>query len=89
MSQAFTPNGDGVNDTWTIYGIENYPNSIVRVFNSWGKEVFAAKNYQNNWDGHYKDLSSGLPDGGSYYYQVDLEGDGRVDMDGWLFLAKQ
>ncbi|MBQ4913918.1 BspA family leucine-rich repeat surface protein [Maribacter sp. MMG018] len=89
VSQAFTPNGDGINDTWTIYGIENYPNSIVRVFNNWGKEVFSAKNYQNNWDGHYKNLNSKLPDGGSYFYQVDLEGDGRVDMDGWLFLAKQ
>ncbi len=89
VSQAFTPNGDGVNDTWTIYNIENYPNSIVRVFNNWGKEVFSAKNYQNDWSGNYKGFSSKLPDGGSYFYQIDLEGDGKIDMDGWLFLAKQ
>ncbi|SKB44628.1 BspA family leucine-rich repeat surface protein [Maribacter arcticus] len=87
VSQAFTPNGDGINDTWTIFNIENYPNSIVRVFNSWGKEVYSAKNYQNTWDGHYKDLGAQLPDAGSYYYQIDFDGDGKVDQDGWLYIT--
>ena len=87
VSQSFTPNGDGINDTWVIYNIENYPNSLVRVFNSWGKEVFSARNYQNTWDGRFKDYSAKLPDAGSYYFQIDFEGDGKVDQDGWLYIS--
>ena len=87
VSQAFTPNGDGINDTWVIHNIENHPNSIVRVFNAWGMEVFSVRNYQNDWDGRYKELSAKLPDAGSYYYQIDLEGTGNIDQDGWLYIA--
>ncbi len=89
VARAFTPDGDGINDTWTIHNIGNYPNSLVRVFNSWGKEVFSARNYQNDWDGRYKDLSNKLPDAGSYYFQIDLEGDGKVDSDGWLYITSK
>ena len=89
VSQAFTPNGDGINDTWVIYNIENYPNSLVRVFNSWGKEVFSVRNYQNDWDGRYKNFSDKLPDAGSYYYQIDFDGDGNVDQDGWLYITSR
>ncbi len=88
VSQAITPNGDGVNDTWIIYNIQNYPNSIVRVFNRWGSEVFVAKNYQNNWNGFYKNNNQPLPDSGSYYYQIDMDGDGNVEKNGWLFISK-
>ncbi|WP_339837883.1 thrombospondin type 3 repeat-containing protein [uncultured Maribacter sp.] len=87
VSQSFTPNGDGINDTWTIYNIENYPNSLVRVFNSWGKEVFSARNYQNDWDGQFKNLNNKLPDAGSYYFQIDFDGNGSVDQDGWLYIT--
>ncbi|WP_335967332.1 gliding motility-associated C-terminal domain-containing protein, partial [Galbibacter sp. PAP.153] len=87
-SQAFTPNGDGINDTWVIYNIENYPNSIVHVFNSWGKEVFKARNYQNDWDGHYNNYKEKLPESGSYYFQIDLEGTGQIDYEGWLYLTR-
>ncbi|MCK0146180.1 gliding motility-associated C-terminal domain-containing protein [Arenibacter sp. F26102] len=70
-----------------MYGIENHPNSLVKVYNSWGKEVFSARNYQNDWDGHYKNLNNKLPDAGSYYFQIDIEGDGKVDQDGWLYIT--
>ena len=86
VSQTFTPNGDGINDTWVIYNIEQYPNSLVMVFNSWGKQVLSVRNYQNDWDGHYKNMGQNLPDAGSYYYQIDFEGDGQTDQDGWLYL---
>ena len=86
-AQAITPNGDGINDTWVIYNLSNHPGSIVRVFNQWGKEVFYSADYQNNWTGHYKDNSETLPTG-SYFYQVDLGGDGSIDVQGWLYITK-
>ena len=88
VSEAITPNNDGINDTWVIYNIENHPNHIIRVFNRWGDEVFSTRNYQNNWDGHYKNNSNSLPNGGSYYYQIDLDGNGTVDKDGWIYISK-
>ncbi|PCJ95295.1 MAG: hypothetical protein COA50_08770 [Flavobacteriaceae bacterium] len=83
-AEAFTPNGDGINDTWVIPDIDNYPNSIVRVYNRWGHEVFAAQGYQNNWKGIYRSNSQKLPTG-SYMYVIDL-GNGTAPIQGWLFV---
>jgi gliding motility-associated-like protein len=88
ITQALTPNGDGINENWVIYNIENHPNSSVRVFNRWGKEVFFSNNYKNDWDGHYKDFKDSLPSSASYYYQIDLGGDGTIDNQGWLYITK-
>jgi gliding motility-associated-like protein len=87
ISQAITQNGDGVNDTWVIHNIENHPGTIVRVFNRWGNQVFYSNNYHNDWDGHYKDLKEGLPTTGAYLYQIDLNGDGSIDAQGWLYIT--
>jgi gliding motility-associated-like protein len=74
---------------WMIYNIENYPNNTVRVFNRWGDEVFFAKGYKNTWNGHYKNRSIALPDGASYYYQIDLDGNGSFEADGWLYISNK
>jgi gliding motility-associated-like protein len=89
VSEAVTPNGDGINDTWMIYNIENYPNNSVSVFNRWGDLVFRTKRYNNEWDGHYKNRDQSLPDGSSYYYQIDLDGNGTIDYDGWLYISRK
>ncbi len=89
ISQAVTPNGDGINDTWMIYNIESHPRNNVRVYNRWGDLVFEAKGYSNDWNGHYKNRTQSLPDGSSYYYQIDLDGNGSVDYDGWLYISRK
>jgi gliding motility-associated-like protein len=83
-AQAFTPNGDGNNDTWIVPGIENYPNNQVKVFNKWGHQVFATKSYRNNWEGVYKENRDKLP-AGSYLYVIEL-GDGSEPIQGWIFI---
>jgi gliding motility-associated-like protein len=88
-TQALTPNGDGINDTWIVENITNHPNSVVRVFNRWGSLVYSAKNYQNDWDGKLNGSDVTVPDGGSYYYQIDLNGTGNVDSEGWLYISRQ
>jgi gliding motility-associated-like protein len=87
VSQAISPNGDGVNDTWVIYNIENHPNHVVRLYNRWGNEVMYARNYRNDWDGHYVNKSNALPSN-SYFYQIDLDGDGTVEHSGWIYITK-
>ncbi|WP_164674112.1 gliding motility-associated C-terminal domain-containing protein [Maribacter litoralis] len=83
-AQAFTPNGDNINDTWIIKDIENYPNAIVAVYNRYGHEVFKTINYKNDWNGRFKSNSEALPSG-SYYYVIDLQ-NGTAAMNGWIFI---
>ena len=71
---AFSPNNDGRNDFFTIEGIDKLSNSTVSVYNRWGNEVFAAKNYRNDWGGTWK--GTNLPDG-TYFY-VFNDGDGHT-----------
>ena len=88
ISEAITPNGDGINDTWFINNIVNYPNCVIRVYNRWGQEIFYTVGYQNDWNGHYENKSGSLPDAASYYYQIDLDGNGSLDYDGWIYITK-
>ncbi|MDR7371775.1 HYR domain-containing protein [Flavobacterium aquidurense] len=85
-SEAITPNGDGINDTWVIHNIEKYPGTIVHVYNRLGQEVFNAKNYQNDWNGNKNE--GRLLETGSYYYQIDLGGDDTIDLRGWLYITQ-
>lgn len=55
IHDVFTPNGDGVNETFYIEHIERYENSFLQVFNRDGLKVYEQTNYQNDWDGKYKD----------------------------------
>jgi gliding motility-associated-like protein len=86
ISEAFTPNGDGINDVWYLRNAARYPQMEIRVYNRWGAEVFSTTNgYDNNWNGVYKDQSDPLPSS-SYFYQIDLEADGEIDFQGWVFI---
>lgn len=65
ITNLFTPNSDGVNDTWYIENIENFPDNEVTVYNIDGRIVYTKKEYTNNWKGTYN--GNELPDG-TYYY---------------------
>ncbi|MFT6997996.1 MAG: gliding motility-associated-like protein [Cryomorphaceae bacterium] len=71
ITSGFTPNGDGVNDSWIIDNIELFPSMVVHVFNRWGVEVFESQGYNANiaWDGTYE--GSFLPSG-TYYFTIEL-----------------
>jgi gliding motility-associated-like protein len=84
VGNVLTPNGDGINDKWVIWGIEKYPNNTVKVFDRAGRLIFIKNHYGNDWDGTTggKSLAEGL-----YYYVVDL-GDGSSPMTGTLNVIK-
>ncbi|MBC6605771.1 gliding motility-associated C-terminal domain-containing protein [Hymenobacter sp. BT188] len=73
IPNAFTPNGDGRDDTWQIEFIEQYPDNTVNVFNRWGNKVFSATNYSraNEWRG---DMNGQPAPVGTYYYVVVTKG---------------
>ncbi|MBL7942282.1 MAG: gliding motility-associated C-terminal domain-containing protein, partial [Flavobacteriales bacterium] len=48
---TFSPNGDGINDTWTLEGIEMFENCKIHVYSRWGQSVFKSVGYTTPWDG--------------------------------------
>jgi gliding motility-associated-like protein len=70
VPNAFTPNGDGLNDTWIIETLQAYPGAEVKVYDRFGEKVF--DNYGKNiaWDGRCK--GEALPSG-VYVYMIDLK----------------
>jgi len=83
-TQFFSPNGDGINDTWMFPEIQRFPLNQVWVYSSDGELVFSQQSYQNDWGGNYN--GSILPVG-SYLYMVDVDGNGTIDFEGWLYLS--
>lgn len=81
---AFTPNGDGVNDTWVIQKIGDYPNCTVQVFNRYGALVYHSIGYGTPWDGNYG--GARLPVG-TYYYIINLNA-GVSSLSGFVTLIR-
>ena len=50
---AFTPNSDGLNDTWVLRNIDLYPGNTVKILNRWGQVLFESTGYMSAWDGRY------------------------------------
>jgi len=69
IPNAFTPNGDGYNDTWKIPVLKDYPNCLVKIYSSKGKLLFISKKgYPEAWNGE----NMGLPlPMGTYYYIIN------------------
>lgn len=72
IPNTISPNGDNINDKWLIEGIENYPNSILFIYDRWGQEIFQTTGYSKAkaWDGSIKSRDSAE---GVYFYVLDLE----------------
>ncbi|MCJ8166071.1 gliding motility-associated C-terminal domain-containing protein [Pontibacter sp. E15-1] len=71
VPNGFTPNGDGLNDTWAIRNLALlYPRCTVTVYNRWGSPVFTSYGYTREWDGTINGKK--LPDG-TYYCIIVLE----------------
>lgn len=84
VPNGFSPNGDGINDTWEIPGINNYPNAQVTVLNRWGQEMLNTNNYTTPWDGSFK---GGLLPTSDYYYIINLN-DGSKALTGTLTIKR-
>jgi gliding motility-associated-like protein len=68
VPNAFSPNGDGINDIWSITGLSAYPGATVDVFNRYGQLVFHSENNNQAWDG----TVNGKPvPVATYYYIID------------------
>jgi gliding motility-associated-like protein len=104
VHNAFSPNGDAVNETFIIDNIDDvvcYPENSVEIYNRWGAKVYETKNYNNTtivFDGTSQAKStvsdkSGLPTG-TYFYILNytsVDGNGKIQTNtknGYLYLSK-
>jgi gliding motility-associated-like protein len=69
IPNAFSPNGDGLNDTWNIPALAAYPDFELFVFNRYGEVVYRNSKSHEPWDGKFK--GSPLPIG-AYPYLIKL-----------------
>lgn len=84
VPEAFSPNGDGLNETLKFIGLENYPKSQVYVYTRGGQLVYQSTDYHNDWDGKMIENQKPLPLG-TYYYVLKLGGTNRV-IKGFVFI---
>ena len=84
---GFSPNADGIADTWEIQGLREFPNNTVMIFNRWGTKLFSAEPYENDWYGQVNVGSlPGELSAGTYFYILEL-GDGGI-RTGYIQLNK-
>ncbi len=84
---AFTPNGDGINDFLEIPALETYATNRVIIYNRWGQLLEQIDNYDNAtvvWSGTNGD--SDPVDSGTYYFTA--EANGELIISGWVEVIK-
>jgi gliding motility-associated-like protein len=94
VPNAFSPNGDGINDYFEIVGIGSYERVKMKIFNRWGNLVYESGNYGPGGDGFWDGkatLSIRTGDGqlgtGTYYYILDL-GRANEKLSGFIYLDR-
>ena len=67
VPNAFTPNGDGLNDYFNFYAKGIKKILSVQIFNRWGQQVYSSDGNDEGWDGTFKGKTSEL---GVYVYEI-------------------
>ncbi|WP_111960361.1 choice-of-anchor L domain-containing protein [Chryseobacterium lathyri] len=89
ISNAITPNMDGVNDTIDFSGLRGYNNFAASVFDRYGAELFRATKTDAVWTGSLKGMN--LPTG-TYWYKVQWENPASKKLEqrsGWILLKNR
>lgn len=85
---AFSPDGDGVNDVWIIPELSDFPENEVTIMNRWGDRIWSAENYDNAtiaWDGKSSDGTTVA--NGTYFYVVKIN-NLPESFSGWVQVTK-
>jgi gliding motility-associated-like protein len=79
ISNVVTPDGDGINDVWTLPNIEEFKSNTVVVIDRWGNKIYQATGYDNVrtvWNGTNKNGT--IVPTGTYFYTVEVRDQGKV-----------
>lgn len=84
VPNVFSPNSDGINDTWIIKNLQAYNTAEVFVFDRYGQKIYASRGYNLPWNGTYNGNS--LP-AGTYYYVIDIKTD-NIKLQGSVMIIR-
>lgn len=72
IANVFTPNNDGKNDCFQVYGItKECEKAEIRIFNRWGARVYLSKDLTECWNGRVDNIGPAVPEG-TYFYIIDI-----------------
>lgn len=83
IPNTFTPNGDGINDTWNIVNLNAYPKITVEVLNRYGSRVYFSNGYSTAWDGSFN--AAQVPFGVYYYI---ITGVNKTPLSGYVTVLR-
>ncbi|MDP4799222.1 MAG: tandem-95 repeat protein [Crocinitomicaceae bacterium] len=91
VPEAFSPDGDGTNETFIIEGLQYFDDNEIIIFNRWGSEVFRMSPYDNSWDGTSQSAlnvgGDALPTG-TYFYILDTKTEKYGVIKGYIYLKR-
>jgi gliding motility-associated-like protein len=70
IPNAFSPNGDGINDVFRLEGATYQKVRDFNIYNRYGQRVFTTRRAQLGWDGTFQNKPC---DPGTYYYLIQLD----------------
>ena len=91
IPEAFSPNGDGINDLFEVYFIaQQYPEFTIKIFNRWGQPVFKGNAANSTWDGVATEgaLGSKVVPVGVYFYVIEYNDGETQPKQGRLYLSR-
>ena len=85
---GFSPNGDGINDTFKVEYIETlYPNFKIQIYNRWGNLMYTCDNRKPDWNGRLNGDGNFAPSG-MYYYIINYNKDSKKPKQGRFYLSR-
>ena len=88
IPNAFSPNGDGVNDLWKIQG-EGIEELEVQVFDRWGQRVFESNDIESGWNGSLNNGDHFCPNGiYTWFLEVEFLNGMREERTGSITLFR-
>lgn len=91
IPDGFSPNGDGINDTFNIPDIEFlFPNFTLEIYNRYGNLMYKGNKNIPDWDGRNNKsaVSDGVAPNGVYFFIVNFNKDNKAPKQGRLYLNR-
>ena len=90
---TITPNGDGMNDYFVISCIENFPNTMIEIYDRYGSIIYKKKNYRNDFNGVANQTSKIIKTGeklpnGTYFFILKMNDANTKDKKSYIQIIK-